>query len=102
MTRKTIKIGNEEFIVYTEKSTTVQVEKPLYDLIAIDEYGYYTCTETFAISSSFRLKELLNQIKNDGLEEYTGISNSDLELLENCITLLENKQVDRIVFELCL
>lgn len=102
MKRKTIKIDDEEFTIYTEKSTTVYVEKPLYDLIAVDEFGYNLCTETFTVGSSFRLKELLKQIKDDGLEEYTGISNSDLELLEKCIKLFENKQVDRIVFELCL
>lgn len=102
MKRKVIKIDDEEFTIYTEKNTTVEVEKPLYNLIALDEFGYNTCTETFTIGSSFRLKELLNQIKNDGLEEYTGITNSDLELLENCIKLFENKQVDRIIFELCL
>lgn len=102
MKRKIIKIDDEEFTIYTEKNTTVEVEKPLYNLIALDEFGYNTCTETFTIGSSFRLKELLNQIKNDGLEEYIGITNSDLELLENCIKLFENKQVDRIIFELCL
>ena len=102
MKRKTIKIGDEEFTIYTEKNTTVEVEKPLYNLIAVDEFGYNPCTETFIIGSSFRLKELLNQIKYDGIEEYTGISNSDLELLEKCIKLFENKYVDRIVFELCL
>ena len=102
MKRKTIKIGDEEFTIYTEKNTTVEVEKPLYDLIAVDEYGYNTCTETFTIGSSFRLKELLDQIKNDSIEEYTGVSNSDLELLEKCIKLFENKQVDNIVFELSL
>lgn len=102
MKRKIIKIGGEEFTIYTEKSTIVDIEKPLYNLIAVDEYGYNTCCTTHIEGSDFRLKAILEQIKNDGLEEYTGITNSDLELLENCIKLFENKQVDRIVFELCL
>lgn len=102
MKRKTIKINDEEFTIYTEKSTTVEVEKPLFDLISVDEYGYNTCCTTHIECSDFRLKAILEQIKDDGIEEYTGISNSDLELLEKCIKLFENKYVDRIVFELCL
>lgn len=102
MTRKTIKIGDEEFTIYTEKIATVEIEKPLYDLIAVDEYGYNTCCTTHTEYGDFRLKAILEQIKNDGIEEYVGISNSDLKLLENCIKLFENKHVDRIIFELCL
>lgn len=102
MKRKTIKIDDEEFTIYTEKSTTVEVEKPLYDLIAVDEYGYHTWCTTYTVYGDFRLKAILEQIKDDGIEEYTGVSNSDLELLEKCIKLFENKQVDNIVFELGL
>ena len=102
MKNEIVKIGDNEFTVYTEKNTTVCVDKPLYELITLDEYGYFTRSETFFISSSFRLLSVLEQIKNDGLEEYVGITNSDLELLENCIKLFENKQVDRIIFELSL
>ena len=102
MKRKAIKIDDEEFTIYTEKSTVVYVQRPLYDLIAVDEYGYNTCCTTHTEYSDFRLKAILEQIKNDGIEEYAGISNSDLKLLENCIKLFENKQVDRIIFELSL
>lgn len=102
MKNEIVKIGDNEFTVYTEKNTTVYVDKPLYELIMLDEYGYFTRSETFLISSSFRLLSVLEQIKNDGLEEYAGITNSDVELLENCIKLFENKQVDRIIFELSL
>lgn len=86
-------INGFKFKTFTIKGCIVPVNFELLEMLNTDVIRHFDTCE---------IKEVIEQIEADGLEEYKYTDKSEIEELKACVKLLDDGKVDYIEFELSL